>query len=436
MQATFYDSLTAAFRLLAEQVDILYVSHCVPWPPDKGERIRAFHSLRLLLTRHRVHLACLARSEAEAHLPSDLKARCASARIELLDPRRGILRGLRSAALGGCFTTAFYASPELQRHVAAILREKPIGAVVLLSSGMASFAPTTVPFFADWGDVDSEKRFQYAKTRWNGFAQRLEAERLRRVEREVASRARHTFLVTENELGLFRRIAPGVPASVSGDGVDFGWFDPWAPLRVMDDLRRRKFLVFVGVLSYFPNSDGICHFADMVFPKLRRHDPELELFVVGRDPTRAVLRLADRPGITVTGTVPDVRPYLAAARAAVVPLRIARGIQNKVLEALAMGKSVLASDEVCETFAPDVPFGVIRCGAAEDYQSAAAAFLRGAEPDTSIVAATRARFTWSGCLAPMLDALDEIERGVSPASVPRPSPEPHAPNEPPLPASH
>ncbi len=417
-------------------MDILYISHCVPWPPDKGERIRAFHSLRLLLARHRVHLACLARSEAEARAPSGLKGQCGSVRIEVLERNGAIVRGLSSAALGGCFTTAFYASPELQRHVAAIFRDEPIAAAVLLSSGMASFAPTGVPFLADWGDVDSEKRFQYARTRWNGLAQRLEAARLRRVERDVASRARHTFLTTENELGLFRRIAPEVPASVSGDGVDFGWFDPHAALRVPDDLRRRKFLVFVGVLSYFPNSDGICRFADTIFPALRRRHPELELFVVGRDPTRSILRLADRPGITVTGTVTDVRPYLAASRAAVVPLRIARGIQNKVLEALAMGKQVLASDEVCQTFAPDVPFGVIRCGSAGDYESAAAALPRTAEPDASIIAATRARFTWSGCLAPLLASLDEIERGLNPASAGLPSPAPHAPSVPRLPASH
>lgn len=401
-------------------MDILYISHCVPWPPDKGERIRAFHSVRLLLGRHRVHLACLARTEAEARATSNLKDRCASVRIEVLDRNPAILRGLRSAAFGGCFTTAFYASPGLRRHVAAILRGEPIAGVVLLSSGMASFAPTTVPYLADLGDVDSEKRFQYARIGWNGFAQRIEGRRLRGVERDLASRARHTFLVTENELGLFRRIAPGVPASVSGDGVDFRWFDPHAPLRVPDVLRRRKFLVFVGVLSYFPNSDGICHFAETIFPALRGREPDLELFVVGRDPSPSVLRLADRPGITVTGTVPDVRPYLAAARAAVAPLRVARGIQNKVLEALAMGKPVLASDEVCQTFAPDMPFGVIRCGSAEDYERAATALPDTAEPDGSIVTATQARFTWSASLAPLLASLDEIERGISRASAPPP----------------
>ncbi|MEO8716104.1 MAG: hypothetical protein ABI369_13925, partial [Acetobacteraceae bacterium] len=200
-------------------MDILYVSHCVPWPPDKGERIRAFNSLRLLLGQHRVHLGCLARSEAEAAAGSELRERCASVRIEVLDPRRAIVRGLTRFALGGCFTTAFYWNRDLQAHIDSVIRTVPIGAVVLLSSGMASYAPETTPFLADWGDVDSEKRLQYAKVRANGIAHRLEGMRLRRVERDVASRARRTFLATENELGLFRSFAPGVPAGCAGNGV-------------------------------------------------------------------------------------------------------------------------------------------------------------------------------------------------------------------------
>lgn len=393
-------------------MEILYISHCVPWPPDKGERIRAFNSVRVLAEHHRVHLACLARSEAEAHVESDLRERCASVRIEVLDTRRAIARGLLGAALGGCFTTAFYASPALKAHVAAVIRDAPIGAVVLLSSGMASYAPEAIPYIADWGDVDSEKRFQYAKVRMTGIAQLLEARRLRRVERDVAMRARRTFLTTENELALFRRIAPDAAAGCAGNGVDFDWFDPAASFVVPDDLRRREFLVFVGMLSYFPNSDGICRFAETIFPALRARDPELELFVVGRDPPRSVTRLMEKPGITVTGAVEDVRPYLAASRAVVVPLRIARGIQNKVLEALAMGKTVLASREIRQTFAPNVPLGVVPCGSVGEYVQAMAALPASPAPDTAIVNATRARFTWAECLAPLIAELSSIERSA------------------------
>lgn len=391
-------------------MEILYVSHCVPWPPDKGERIRAFHSVRALVERHRVHVVCLARSNAEKRAECELRERCASVAIELLDKPRAIARGLTCFAQGGCFTAGFYASPELQAHADNIIARKRIGAVVLLSSGMASYAPETIPFIADWGDVDSEKRFQYGRTRLSGPIQMAEAKRLRRVEREVAMRARRTFLTTANELDLFRRIAPEASAARAGNGVDFAWFNPDARLDVPDELRRRKFLVFVGMLSYFPNGDGITYFAEAIFPVLRRRDPELELFVVGRDPPREVRRLGRLDGITVTGEVADVRPYLAASRGVVVPLRIARGIQNKVLEALAMGKTVLASREVCRTFLPELPRGIIACGSADDYTAAAVGLPGQAGSDARIVAATRARFDWPASLAPLLQELDAIER--------------------------
>jgi glycosyltransferase involved in cell wall biosynthesis len=147
-----------------------------------------------------------------------------------------------------------------------------------------------------------------------------------------------------------------------------------------------------------------------VFPLLRRDDPELELLLVGRNPTQRVMRLARREGVTVTGAVPDVRPYLAAARGVVAPLRIARGVQNKVLEALAMGKQVLASEEVCRTFLPDPPQGVVRCATPADYARAVAALPPHAAADMTIARATRARFGWARNLEPLLAELAAIER--------------------------
>jgi polysaccharide biosynthesis protein PslH len=189
-------------------------------------------------------------------------------------------------------------------------------------------------------------------------------------------------------------------------------FDPDAGFPVPDDPQGRKFLVFIGMLSYFPNSDGICRFAETVFPELRRNDPELELFIVGRDPPRGVVRLASQEGITVVGPVDDVRPFLAAARAVVVPLRVARGIQNKVLEALAMGKTVLASKEICDTFRPDLPTGIVSCGSVADYADAISALPPTPHPDTAIVESTRLRFDWPERLSPLVTALRDIEQEV------------------------
>ena len=393
-------------------MDILYISHCVPWPPDKGDRIRAHHSVRVLAEHHHVHLACLARNPREAASVSPLRDRCASVAIEVLDLAPAMLRGLAELARGGSFTAAFHAVPALRARVRAILDKQPIGAVVLLSSSMATYAPDDIPFIADWGDVDSEKRFQYGKMRIGGFAHRLEGQRLRRIERDYALRARRTFLTTPNELALFQRIAPQARLGCAGNGIDTDTFDPAAGFEIPAGLRRRKFLVFVGMLSYFPNSDGITWFAETVFPELRRNDPELELLVVGRNPGAALQKLAQHDGIDIVGEVTDVRPYLAAAQGVVAPLRIARGIQNKVLEALAMGKPVLASAETCQTFQPDVPAGIVCCRTPQDYAQAVRE-LPAAGADPAIVAATRARFAWADNLAPLVAELADIEAAAS-----------------------
>jgi len=391
-------------------MDILYLAHCVPWPPDKGDRIRAFNSVRELVKHHRVHLACLARSDSEAAVQSDLRDRCASVRIEVLHPRRAFVRGFVRFAAGECFTTSFYWNAALQAHVQSVVAHVPIGAVVLLSSAMALYAPPAIPFIADWGDVDSEKRLQYARTRFPGFAQRVEAWRLRKVERDYAMRSRRTFLTTLNELELFQSFAPNAPAGCAGNGIDVDFFNPSAIIDVPPGLRDRKFLVFVGMLNYFPNSDGVCWFAENIFPELRRRDPGLELLLVGRNPTRRVMQLDQKEGVTVTGAVDDVRPYLAAARAVVVPLRIARGIQNKVLEALAMGKQVLASEETCRTFMPDIPKGIVRCRSTGDYIDAIAALPPTSTADMAIANEARTRFTWADGLAPLVAELASIER--------------------------
>lgn len=254
-------------------MDIVYVAHCVPWPPDKGERIRAFHSVRCLAEHYRVHLACVARNENETRASDELSTRLASVHIEVLDLPRAIVRGFLGAGLGGSFTPAFYHIPALHAYVRSVIADQPIGAVVLLSSSMALYAPERIPFIADWGDVDSEKRLQYARMRFPGLPHRLEAYRLRSIEREYAIRSRRTFFTTANELRLFQGIAPDAALGVAGNGVDTEWFDPAQRLPDVAELRDRKYIVFVGVLSYFPNSDGVCWFTRNIFPELRKRDP-------------------------------------------------------------------------------------------------------------------------------------------------------------------
>ncbi|MGH9611523.1 MAG: TIGR03087 family PEP-CTERM/XrtA system glycosyltransferase [Bryobacteraceae bacterium] len=389
-------------------MDLLYLAHCVPNPPDKGERIRAFYELNRLVERHRVHLVCFARSEADERNARALEDRCASVYVERHRSKIALSLAAVRFGLGGCLTTSFYRSRRMWEHVQSLARRVRLGASIIYSSAMAPYTPDGVPFLLDLVDVDSEKWMQYARTRFPGFAYRVEGGRLRRVETDYAKRSHFTYLSTNQELTVFRGFAPEALVECLENGVDFERFNPSLPLSP-PELRDRSFLVFVGAMEYFPNADGVGWFAREVFPKLRRQVPGLEFFIVGRDPTPAVLRLGQEDGVAVTGAVDDIRPYVASARAVVAPLRIARGIQNKVLEGLAMGKPVFASSAICQTFAPELPMGVISCPTPEDFVASIAAQLPPrACVDSAIREAAMRRFSWDRNLDLLSAALDSL----------------------------
>jgi sugar transferase (PEP-CTERM/EpsH1 system associated) len=197
-----------------------------------------------------------------------------------------------------------------------------------------------VPAVIDLIDVDSQKWLDYAEADRGprAWLYRTEGRRLRRLERGLADWARAVTLVSVAEAELYRQSCPGASAHAISNGVDLDTFRPDPGPTTVE-----QGCVFVGALDYRPNVDGACWFSREVWPEIRRLHPRATLALVGRRPTAEVRRLAREPGIEVVGQVPDVRPYVARAAVALAPLRIARGIQNKVLEALAMGKAVVAS---------------------------------------------------------------------------------------------
>ena len=378
-------------------MDILFLCHCVPDPPDKGEKIRAHQELFYLARRYRVHLVCFARNDSEVAAARALEGLCESVYVERLSFPLALCRGFARFGLGGCLTTAFYGSAGMRRHVASLNDSRKLSAAVAYSSAMAPYAPAGLPLLLDMVDVDSEKWFQYAATRFPGFLYAAEGRRLRRVETMFTERARRAILVTGHEERLLRSFVPAGATTVVENGVDFDYFDP-AGCPSLPALKERQALAFVGAMDYYPNAAGAARFAERVFPMLRAANPSLEFWIVGRNPRKAVTRLAARPGIMVTGSVPDVRPYLHAAFAAVAPLEIARGIQNKVLEALAMGTPVLASQAVCATFGDHLPEGVTGCASERDYAAAVDRLARAPHAHAAIREAARNRFSWAANL--------------------------------------
>lgn len=382
---------------------MLYLSHCVPNPPDKGEKIRAFQEVTYLAARYRLHLACFARHHDEAKAAQELSDRCASVYVEPLPATRALLGAALRFCLGGCLTASFFRSRNMSRHVHSLGQRQPLAATIAYSSAMGNYAPPGVPLLLDMVDVDSEKWAQYAGMRWPGFPYAVESRRLRALEIGLARQAACTLLSTPREMALFRELAGGMTARCLENGVDVGYFDPDRSPRTAS-LEGRRLLVFIGAMDYFPNRDAVGWFAREVHPHLQRAEPGLEFLIVGRNPARSMAGLAKIPGVSVIGTVPDVRPYLLAAEAVVAPLRLARGIQNKVLEALAMGKPVYASTAVWDSFT-DPPPGLVHCRTAGEFVEA----LRLRDGFRAEAARIRQdacrRFSWEANLAVLESAL-------------------------------
>ncbi|MGH7681246.1 MAG: TIGR03087 family PEP-CTERM/XrtA system glycosyltransferase, partial [Candidatus Eiseniibacteriota bacterium] len=309
-------------------MNLLYLSHQVPYPPDKGEKIRAYYQLAHLAPRHRVHLACFASTEEDLKHAKHLESLCAS--VDVVPRSRGTARlhALTALATGRSLSVAAYDSAALRAKVYDRFRSVRPDLVVAYSAAMAQYVEGLegVVRVLDFVDADSEKWRAYGKHQ--PFPQSalyaLEGRRLARYEGRLASLFDASIFVSEAEADIVRRLAPERELTVICNGVDLNAFRPGS------DDGRKPAVVFTGVMNYYPNEDAVAYFAKDVFPAVRARVPAAEFWIVGREPSRAVRSLASLPGVQVTGSVPDVRPYLARASAAVAPFRIARGVQNKV----------------------------------------------------------------------------------------------------------
>ena len=280
-----------------------------------------------------------------------VRAMCASLMAVPLNPRTAKLASLVGLLTGQALSLHFYRDARLSRWVASTLASARFDAIVVFSSSMAQYAQAQaqacpkVPMLVDFVDVDSAKWADYApQHRWPlSWLYAREGRKLLACERQVASQAVHSFFATDKEAALFHSLAPESVHKVTGmnNGVNAEFFAP-APALPNPYGPGERALVFTGAMDYWPNIDAVTWFVEAVLPGLRRQFPALRLHIVGRSPTPAVKALAGE-AVEVSGTVPDVRPYLQHAAVVVAPLRLARGVQNKILEAMAMAKPVVAA---------------------------------------------------------------------------------------------
>ena len=416
---------------LATSMKILYIAHRIPYPPNKGDKIRSFNEIKYLFQNHEIHLACLADDPRDLKYENDLKTFCKSTNVVLINPKIAKLKSIFYLFSEKSLSVPYFHSRKLQRTIDHLLSTIDFNVIFCFSSPMAEYVfrstvfsrqsivhsqkaedyqpstnkpvtisrkpsannhrPSTINYalspmnhrprtklIMDFVDVDSDKWAQYSKyARFpKSWIYALEALRLAAYERTVAEAFDHSIFVTEAEVKIFKNRNPHIKnITAIPNGVDLDYFSPTfsqeqatrnqppetsnrppetgnknpaTSTQPPETSTHKPVIVFTGAMDYYANIDGVVWFAKEVLPLIKKEIPEVQFYIVGSNPTKEVVGLSGNNGVTVTRYVPDAREYLRKATVAVVPLRIARGIQNKILEAMAMGIPVVATPQAFE----------------------------------------------------------------------------------------
>jgi polysaccharide biosynthesis protein PslH len=390
--------------------DILFLTHRFPYPPDRGDKIRSWHILKALADIAPVHLCTLVDDDRDfAHLET-VEAVCAS--VHAVPRTRSKLSAMALALLTGesASVTAF-GNSALQARVDDIFNSSDIGCVFAFSGQMAQFVPEALGntrFVMDFVDVDSAKFDTYADqaSGASAAANRFEAKRLAAFEAKTARRADLNLFVSEAEAALFRERAGLGPTNVQAleNGIDLTRFNPALSFDPVN-AGEGPLIVFTGQMDYRPNIDAVTAFAKETLPLVQAAIPDATFAIVGRAPTGDVRALSGLRGVIVTGEVDDTRAWLAAAAVVVAPLKLARGIQNKVLEAMAMGKAVVASSAAAEGIAARHNEAMLVADSAPAEATALCDLIANPEKAAAIGVAARrcleARYSWAARMAPL-----------------------------------
>jgi sugar transferase (PEP-CTERM/EpsH1 system associated) len=319
---------------------ILMLAHRIPYPPHTGDKIRAYHIARYLARRHEVTLAFLVDEATDLSGVQPLQEMVGRVEFARIWKPWSLCKGLASLAVGESLTLRYFNSRALRRRIGRPSGRASYDLVYASSTPMAQYGQTLgLPVVMDFVDVDSDKWGQYGRHSRPplSWLYKTEGRRLQDCEAEIARWARFCVLATTAEEALLKSFAPWARTAVIPNGIDLDYFQP-----VPRD-ESASGLIFTGAMDYLPNIDAVRYFCGEILPLVRREVPQTRFYIVGLNPPAEVRHLGEIPGVVVTGTVPDVRPYYKRASVCVAPLRIGRGVQNKVLQAMAMGLPVVAS---------------------------------------------------------------------------------------------
>lgn len=336
---------------MKEKPGLLLLCHRIPYPPNKGDKIRAFHLLRYLSEHYRVYLGAFVDDPEDWQYQQTLANYCQECLLVPLHPHLAKLRSLQGFITGQALTLPYYRNHRLSRWVRAVVELSDITLAVGVSAAVGPYIEQVQPQLErcvlDLVDIDSDKWCQYARhKRWPmSWVYQREGERLLAYERHAAATFAACLFVSSAEARLFRRYASAHADKISyyNNGVDSAFFAPEHPFANPYAAADSPVIVFTGAMDYWPNVDAVCWFSRQILPQIRQQFGAVRFYIVGGKPTDEVQKLAELEGITVTGRVDDVRPYIAWSAVSVAPMRVARGVQNKVLEAMAMAKPVVVT---------------------------------------------------------------------------------------------
>lgn len=386
---------------------ILFICHRFPFPPNRGGKIRPFQMIRHLSEKHRVTVASLAHSQAEMDAGAGLRDHCAEIIAEVLPDSTRWPQAVLGLAQSVPSSVEYFRSNRLHQRVREAWQREKFDAVMVHCAFVAQYA-ADLPgglHILDYGDLDSTKWMDYSEHRAFplslGYA--IEAKKLRRYERAMAERFDLITVTTRGEADEFRTLGVDKPCTVIPNGVDGKFFQP----ATMGG-GTQPVIVFLGRMDYFPNIDGILWFIHDVFPRIRQAMPGAEVRVVGADPSAEIRRLARIDGVTVTGFVKDVRPYLNEATVAIAPLRIARGTQNKILECMAAGIPVVSTGQAAKGIAATPGEHLLVADNAEDFSRDVLELLRDTEWRKRLATAARAQVEQAHAWPASMRILDQV----------------------------
>ncbi len=402
---------------------ILFVCHRMPCPPSDGARVRAFHIIRHLARSHEVTVAAPVRSADELKGAEQLKQHCSAVITGPITGTAALARMVKNLATATPSSMGFFYSPQLATKIKQALSAKPFDMVFVYCSSVAHYVEGiegTVKVI-DFVDMDSQKWLVYATAHRFplSLGYWLEGIKLQRAEAAIARDFDLSMCVTPGELATLRSLGVGSATGWFPNGVDLDYFAPTS------EPHDPNAICFVGRMDYFPNQQAVIDFCNDVLPKVRKARPQASFAIIGAEPPRIVRELARRPGVTVTGTVADVRSFVRRSAVSVAPLKIARGVQNKILEAMAMGVPIVASPQTAGGV-DAVPGQHLMVAADADAMAAAVIRLLSDEEERSRLArAARAHvertYSWDGAmrqldalLAPLLEHKRKSEETILP----------------------